>query len=188
MSPFEFVAAFFSVVIGLGISHMLSALSDLIEARDRVRTYWVQSLWAVTVLLLLIHGWWGMWDLRSAPHWTYVSFIITVAFLSALYLSSTLIFPRVNETGPVDLEFHFESIRPIFLTFIAADFALAVLVNYSLFKSPLRSQFVIGPALAVVFCLIGARTARRRYHWVLVVLVAGAVVSVMASDTTVLIP
>ena len=45
MSAFEFVAVLFSVIVGLAISHLLSAASELIEIYDRVKTYWVNSLW-----------------------------------------------------------------------------------------------------------------------------------------------
>ena len=39
MSAFEFVAVLFSVIVGMAISHLLSAASELIEIHSRVKIY-----------------------------------------------------------------------------------------------------------------------------------------------------
>ena len=49
MSAFEFVGVLFSVIIGLAISHLLSTVSDLIEVYERVKLYWVNCIWALTI-------------------------------------------------------------------------------------------------------------------------------------------
>ena len=51
MSAFEFVAVLFSVIVGLAISHLLSAASELIEIHARVKTYWVNTVWLITVFI-----------------------------------------------------------------------------------------------------------------------------------------
>jgi hypothetical protein len=38
MSPFEFVTVFCSLIVGLALSHILRAVSDLYEIRERVKT------------------------------------------------------------------------------------------------------------------------------------------------------
>ena len=57
MSAFEFVAVLFSVIVGLAISHLLSAASELIEIHSRVKTYWVSSIWLLTVFIWDIFTW-----------------------------------------------------------------------------------------------------------------------------------
>lgn len=51
MSAFEFLTVLFSVIVGLAISHLLRSASDLIEIHSRVKTYWVNSVWVVTVFI-----------------------------------------------------------------------------------------------------------------------------------------
>ena len=49
MSAFEFVGVLFSVIVGLAISHLLSAASELVENHSRVKIYWVNAVWFITV-------------------------------------------------------------------------------------------------------------------------------------------
>ena len=56
MSPFEFVCAFYSVVLGVAVAQLMTSVGRLIEVRDQVRTYWVQSLWVVIVLLVDVNS------------------------------------------------------------------------------------------------------------------------------------
>jgi hypothetical protein len=188
MSPFEFVTVFFSVVLGLGVAHLLGGISELIEARARVRTYWIHSVWVITVLLLLVQAWWGLWPLQSAPSWSYVAFLCLVAYQGTLYLLSTLALPRVGYDKVIDLADHFSVIRPIFLSFVAGNFAIGVLLNYSLFSTPLFSIFTVIPGIAVVAVLIGARTASRSYHALLAVFILVGLVALMLSDISTLKP
>ena len=184
MSPFEFVAAFFSVVLGLGVAHLLGGISALLEARDRVRSYWVHSVWTLAIILLLIHSWWGMWSLKAAPAWSYPAFLCFVAYLIALYLISTLLLPRVAEAGPIDLGAHFDKIRPVFLIFVAAVFALGTVLNYTLFATGFFSIFIVIPGIGCVLILTGAMTENRRYNAALALFILFGIVALMLSDTT----
>ena len=40
-----------------------------VEECQRVRTYWVHSVWILTVLLADADNWWSMWSLRDAASW-----------------------------------------------------------------------------------------------------------------------
>ena len=78
MSAFEFVTVLFSVIVGLAISHLLSAASELIEIHSRVKIYWVNSVWVVTIFIWDIFSWWGMWELNNLEMWNYPSFFLVV--------------------------------------------------------------------------------------------------------------
>ena len=75
MSAFEFVTVLFSVIVGLAISHLLRATSDLIEIHSRVKTYWINTVWLVTVFIWDIFTWWGMWGLNELEMWKYPQYI-----------------------------------------------------------------------------------------------------------------
>src|SRR5207237_1878640 len=70
MSPFEFVCAFYSVVLGVAVAELMTSVGRLIEVRAQVRTCWVRSLWVVIVLLVDVSCWLAMWNLRSAKSWS----------------------------------------------------------------------------------------------------------------------
>ena len=39
MSPFEFVCAFYSIVLGVAVAQLMTSVGRLIEVRDQVPTY-----------------------------------------------------------------------------------------------------------------------------------------------------
>ena len=96
MSPFEFVCAFYSVVLGVAVAQLMTSVGRLIEVRDQVRTYWVQSLWVVIVLLVDVGCWLAMWNLHSAKSWSNSSFLLLVGLVASIYLITVLLFPRVR--------------------------------------------------------------------------------------------
>ena len=50
-------------MLGVAVAELMTSVGRLIEVRDQVRTYWVQSLWVVIVLLVDVNSWWAMWEL-----------------------------------------------------------------------------------------------------------------------------
>ena len=84
MSAFEFVAVLFSVFVGLAISHLLSAGSELIEIHSPVKTYWINTVWIITIFIWNIFTWWGMWELNKLEYWDYSSFFLVVVNLSGI--------------------------------------------------------------------------------------------------------
>ena len=118
MSPFDFVCAFYSVVLGVAVAQLMTSVGRLLEVRDQVRTYWVQSLWVEIVLLYDVNNWLAMWSYRSAKSWRVVSFLLLVGLIASIYLVTVLLFPRVPESrGQIDLDAHYYKNRRVFLDF-----------------------------------------------------------------------
>lgn len=185
MTPFEFVGVFFSVVIGLGVTHVLSALSDVLEVRRRVRFYWVQGVWIAVVLLLLVQAWWGMWDLQAAPRWTYPAFLLQIGKLICLYLLSTLVLPRVEEgSRELDLAEHYYHMRAIFFALLTFNMVLALVLNVTLFDVAPLSGAALIPAGGALVAGSAALTARRAYHgFVALFFLAGTITFVILDRT-----
>jgi hypothetical protein len=166
MSPFEFVCAFYSVVLGVAVAQLMTSVGRLIEVREQVRTYWVQSLWVVIVLLVDVNNWWAMWELRSAKSWSFLSFFLLVGLVASIFLVTVLLFPRVPESGgPIDLDAHYYKNRRIFFLANAAGWTLGVLCNLSFL--PMRGWLnpaIIVPLLVVFLSILAAFTGNRRYH------------------------
>lgn len=184
MSAFEFVAAFFGIIVGLGVAQMLSSLSDLLEARQRVKPDFIQAVWAINILLLLIHSWWGMWALKAAPSWSYSAFLCNVAYLATTYLLSTLVFPRIRDEGPIDLAAHFLNVKAVFLYLLASALLFVVLINHVLFSEPVFSPFVAVPAVLIFAVIAGAHIKGRVYHGLLATAILGMELVIMVLDTT----
>ena len=185
MSAFEFVAVLFSVIVGLAISHLLSAASELIEVHSRVKTYWVNTTWLITVFIWDIFTWWGMWELNNLV-WNYPSFFLIVVNLSGIYFMTTLVLPQPSESGKIDLEKHFFLVHRIFFIITAYNFASIILINHFLFFKSIISVFTIMPFLLTILSLYGAITKSYRYHGFLSDFTLISLIIFMSQDVTII--
>ena len=165
MSPFEFVTIFSSLILGLALTHIFRAVSDLYEIRQRVRTYWLNSLWVVTVTMWSIFTWWGLWKLSiDMDTWNYAQYWFLVINLSSIYFFTTLALPKATDEGEIDLETHYFSVHKAFFIIVAFSLFSSVVVNYSLFGEPLIGPMTIMPFIVGCVALGGAFTKNVTYH------------------------
>jgi len=188
MSPFEFICAFYSVVLGVAVAQLMTSVGRLLEVRDQVRTYWVQSLWVVIVLLVDVNSWWAMWELRNAKSWSVFSFLLLVGLVASIYLVTVLLFPRVPESGgQIDLDAHYYKNRRIFFLANAAGWTLALLCNLTFLpiRSWLDSGVILGvafPVLIVFLSILAAFTGNRRYHAAFAIFALAVMALVLFTD------
>ena len=186
MSSFEFVAVLFSVIIGLAISHLLAAVSDLVESSKRVKLYLITSIWIITVLIWDIFSWWGLWELQSLEFWNYPSFFLVVVNLSGLYLMTTLVLPQASESKNIDLRQHYYSVRKIFFLTMTWNFSCIVLVNKILFMKPIISPFTIMPFILIVLSFLGTLIESHKYHGFLSIFTLISLIIFMSLDVTII--
>jgi hypothetical protein len=58
MNEFEFLAVFISIVVGLGVTHILMGLARIIHARGQQPVSTLHMVWTINVLLILLLNWW----------------------------------------------------------------------------------------------------------------------------------
>lgn len=121
MDRFSFVMVLLSIIVGLGVTELLSNVAKRIQNRAQVRGYWVHSALALLVALALMQQWWEAWDQRNVETWTFPILLLMLGGPVGLYIISHLLFPRGE--GAVDLKAHyFEHSRTIFLIAAATVF------------------------------------------------------------------
>lgn len=94
MSLFEFLMVMVSIIIGLGISELLTGVARLIRSRSETRAYWVQLVLVAAVFVVLVQQWWEFWQLRELREWTFAIVLLYLAELVGLYLIAHLLFPE----------------------------------------------------------------------------------------------
>ena len=165
MSPFEFVTVFLSLIIGFALAHILRATSDLYEIRERVKTYWLNSLWVITVAMWSIFTWWGLWMLSiELTEWSYAQYWILVINISSIYFFTTLVLPKATDEGIINLEKHYYSVHKAFFSVIAFSLFTSAIVNYSLFGQPLIGPMTIMPCIVGFAAIGGVFTDSKSYH------------------------
>ena len=165
MSPFEFITVFVSLIVGFALAHILRAVSDLYEIRERVKTYWINSLWVITVIMWSIFTWWGLWMLSiELTEWTYAQYWILVINISSIYFFTTLVLPKATDEGEIDLEKHYYSVHKAFFSVVAFSLFSSAIVNFSLFGQPLIGPMTIMPCIVGCAAIGGVFTNSKSYH------------------------
>jgi hypothetical protein len=183
MGPFDFVCAFYSVVLGVAVAQLMTSVARLIEERDRVRWYWVPNVWIVTVLLGDVGNWWSMWGVRQVKRWSVYSFLLLVALVGAVYLMTVLLFPRIPDGKErIDLERHYYRTRRVFFSATAASWALALVCNWSFFPITLLDPWNVIPAVMIVLSIVAVLTASRRFHAIFAVIGLVAIGIILATQ------
>jgi hypothetical protein len=174
MTIFEYISVIISILLSLGIAHLLSRLPDVF---DRQRSYWIHASWVVVLLGLLPGHWWMFWNYRDVS-WTAFSFLYAIASPGILFLLVSVLVPRESDEVDSWRDFFF-GVRSSFfglqiVFFLHISGQLTVILGLPLLH-PLRALH----ALFIGLAALGAYSASERTHavllasWLLAALVAG---------------
>ena len=112
MSLFEFLMVLVSIIIGLGIAEILTGTARMIRCRTSIQGYWVHSVAAAIIFFALLQQWWEIWELRTAPEWTFHGLLMMLTGPVGLFLISHLMFPEPMQ-GAKFREYYYGAMRPI---------------------------------------------------------------------------
>lgn len=179
MDHFEYIMVLISIIVGLGIAHVLIGVGGIIDRRASMRPPITLSVthgaWLAFTFTWLVQFWW--WEFRFselAPEWTIELYLFLVTYAVALFLLAVILVPRTWE-GVENLDNHFLTRRVWFYSVLIAVTGLDVLDSF--LKGGWSYMVdVLGPwtwsfwALTVVFCIIGIRSRTLRFHKVAAVI------------------
>ncbi|HUP89673.1 MAG TPA: hypothetical protein VM100_09990 [Longimicrobiales bacterium] len=165
MTPFEYITVIVSVVLGLGITHILGAITSMIRARRRVRFSWNHAAWLLLAFLGQLFLWWSIWSLRYIEVWNFFSFLLLLMQPISLFVATSFLLPdSIQLEGDVDLDdIMDEASRPYFLTL-----ATAPLIIYA-YNCVISGGLVGGPGTLFLFfsfviTVAAALTRNRRFQ------------------------
>jgi hypothetical protein len=126
VDAFSYLAVLLSIILGLGMTQVLTALGRLIRNRDRVRMRWLPLLWAAVLLIIYVQVWWSMYGLRLRQVWTFLDFCIVLAQTATLYLMAAVALPEQVEEAGTDLGVYFDRHHRWFFGFFLATLVISV--------------------------------------------------------------
>jgi cell division protein FtsW (lipid II flippase) len=172
MDTFGYVSVIFSVIIGLGLSHLLTGTTELFKARRRIKFYWVHLLWVALVFVGHIFLWWTMWNLRLVREWNFFTFLMLLLAPVLLYVAAAVLIPKVDGETPFNLREYFYENRAAFFSVSAAFTVLMGTENWLLTGrlSPWRVTIIFA-SWFVLLCA-SAIVKDRRWHAAIALLVS----------------
>jgi hypothetical protein len=175
LQVFSHLSVLISIVLGLGLTHLLSRVGELFQARaihgQEVHIYWVQMAWVFIIFIAHVQLWWALYlwtdRLESA---SYFDFILVLLGPVTLFLASRIVMPDLEDNPTADLREYFHAIRPWFFTVLALYPIIAAITEIAMEDWSLRPSRLMQVALsALVFP--GAFIRSEIFHRVLVLIV-----------------
>ena len=138
MEMFNYVMVLASVIIGLGITHLLTGVAGMVQHPERDKIYWVHLLWVgrdlpARDLLVVVRI-----RFSTVAQWTFSLYFFVLAYALLIYLWCALLIPR-DLAGYDGYKDYFYSRRSWFfgvgLAAVFADFADTLLKGFDHFAS-----------------------------------------------------
>jgi hypothetical protein len=128
---FQHITVLFSFVFAIAMTHVLSCVSKLILARDRVRVSGLHALWMLNALMLLLINWLSLWLLEAIKHWSVGEIMVQLGWAIPQYFTCSLISMPVGSEGVIDMRAFYERQRPVLFSAFAVTYAMSMVANFA---------------------------------------------------------
>jgi len=171
VSPFEHISVLISIILGLGITQLLIGLHRLVQARERVKTYWLSLLWAALIFIAQVEWWWSSYALREETIWNFFYFLFVLLSPVSLYLAAAFALPDIEKGERYDLREYYYGSRGWFFGFVATGPVLDA-IRRAIQAGTIVDYGAVSNAISAV--LVGSLAVSRnaRYHAVVTIVVA----------------
>ena len=176
MDAFNYLAVLISIILGLGITQLLTGFGRWIEQRKEFRPFLPAMIWAGILLLIHVQTWWSMFGLRFVTHWTFLRFGVVLLQPATLYLLAMLVLPS-SSVHSLDLRTNYFAQRRWFFGLLAFLLLVSVakdLVLNGVLPSHVNLAFHGG---FLALAIAASVTERDRAHKVLAVLAGVTILS-----------
>jgi hypothetical protein len=175
---FRLIAIAFSILLGLGVTRVLTSLVGVFLARLEARVRWIPVAWASMVFVLQLQFWWAIAELEElVDPWTRVHFVALAVIPLSLFVAAALLLPSPVQKG-LDLKDWFEAHGRWGLVALSAYAVAAMAINLAFFGISFASwsMLVLGAeaALPLAYLAITEPRARASITVAYVLVVLGA--------------
>ena len=130
-----------SMILGLGVTRVLTGLVAVFRSRLRARLDWVPIVWALSLFFTQIQFWWGINDEpMQITYWRFETFFAFITLPILLFIAAALLLPASEMPAGASLRRHFED---------EGRFALLALAVYEL-AALAANLFLFGDGLLTV--------------------------------------
>jgi hypothetical protein len=165
MEPFEYLSVLISIIVGLGLTHLMTTGARLIQERGRVRFFVPTLVWMGMLFVLHIQIWWAAFEWQSRSSWTFFAFLLFLALPIGAYLLSILLVPDLDRAEDPDLRQSYFANRVWFFGLLSA-MPVVSLLHEAVHGGAIEPD--ADAAFRVVFgltALLGLGSRNESVHW-----------------------
>ena len=151
MTFFEYMMVMVSLIMALALSHIMRASAEFLSSPKR---YWVQSLWAVIIVFLILQSWWAYWDLRDITEWSFLKYL-SIFFYPIFFSFIASVLIPANRNAEHDWRASFYKKRAWFFWAMITSSIVAILHTWLVIGSPLLHPYRIFQIMLTAILLVG---------------------------------
>ena len=163
MSVFEYIMVLVSIIVGLGITHIIKNIVFQLQQND-VRFYWVHFLWCLNIFFVLIFFWWWQYNYVAIDEWTFGLYLFIVFFALLYFILASFLFSSKEIKSYKD---HFYGNRKWFFSLLAlsiiVDYGDTALKGFEYFLNR-GTTYHIGVFIFTSLSIYASRSNNERYH------------------------
>jgi hypothetical protein len=163
---FEYISVLTSIIIGLGIAHLLRGMAGLVQHPGRHKLYWVHLVWVGYMFFNMVFWWWWEFNLGKLEVWYFPNYLFVLIYAVLLYLCCALLFPS-DLTGYSGFEDFFISRRVWFFGLLAFTNVIDVYDTWMKGAEHFANagnEYLVLTGFNFIASVIAAVTPNRIYH------------------------
>ncbi len=173
MNLFEFLMILLSLIVGLGITEILSGIARFLKRPLAQEIPWVHGTATLAVFVALLQTFWESWGLRELDVWSFPAMLFMLGSPICLFIMAYILFPERDER--VGLEDHYFKQARLLWPLGALTVIIGTLFRPVAFGDPLWVADNLSGVPVLVVCAILTLARNRTVHRVLVPVVLASV-------------
>lgn len=178
ISGFEYITILISIILGLGITQLLSDVADIFYNSKKIKLYLPHSIWLLVVLFLHVQEWFVIYELKDYPVWKLPTFLFIILYPIVLFITAKILFPVIDGEEKVNLkEYYFQIFPKLFFLFCTC-ILLSILFNLLFLHQPFSQQLLLLLPFFIFLFIAFSKRQTAWIHWVLSIVVLLFVIGV----------
>lgn len=163
MGAFEYLSVLISIVLGLGITHLLMGFGRWVEGRSEFHAFGPSLAWAGFLLVVHIETWWTMWGYTQHREWTFLEFVVVLLQPMVLFLMTLMVFPS-SDARRQDLRENFLHQRPWFFGLLVVLLTVSIMKDLVLNRTLPGAMNLAFHGIFFVAAILGMALKKERGH------------------------
>jgi hypothetical protein len=182
MTPFEYITVLVSIILGLGVTQIVTGVAHFLHSGNKVKIYWPHLLWIIMIFFFHIQEWWVFYEYKSFTAWQMHTFIFVILYPIGLFIQARLLFPFDNFDEVTDLKkFYYENYR-IYYGSIGVQAILSIIDNMWLRGMAFNEQWAQVTICTLMFSVAIFKIRKEWVHRVLAVLLLLSIIVAIATN------